>query len=151
MSEIDDIFASKGKVKQQVSQPDPPSQASKSKSKKKKSKSEKPKTAAEQPSTGKTPEPVPSQSKKRSLPETIVDSSSQIAAPPKRLKTKDAKKSKSSNSKSGPTDADFADSRGKSTRRQTEEGWLVYKEDELGIKDEGGDTPLCPFDCDCCF
>jgi len=43
----------------------------------------------------------------------------------------------------------------------------VYKEDELGIGDEGGgklicvphcplfsvfesDTPLCPFDCECC-
>ena len=51
--------------------------------------------------------------------------------------------------------------------RKTEEGWNVYKEDELGITAHGGgklnllpsfslcytfgpDTPLCPFDCQCC-
>ncbi|THH07785.1 hypothetical protein EW145_g3141 [Phellinidium pouzarii] len=43
------------------------------------------------------------------------------------------------------------DSRGLGPRKKTDEGFLVYKEAELGIKDEGGDTPLCPFDCDCCF
>nr|GAT47862.1 predicted protein [Mycena chlorophos] len=45
----------------------------------------------------------------------------------------------------------FKDSRGTGPRRKTEEGFAIYKEDELGINDEGGDTPLCPFDCDCCF
>ncbi|KAF7320253.1 hypothetical protein MKEN_00809900 [Mycena kentingensis (nom. inval.)] len=45
----------------------------------------------------------------------------------------------------------FKDSRGTGPRRKTEEGFSIYKEDELGINDEGGDTPLCPFDCDCCF
>ncbi|KAF7310738.1 hypothetical protein HMN09_00616800 [Mycena chlorophos] len=44
----------------------------------------------------------------------------------------------------------FKDSRGTGPRRKTEEGFAIYKEDELGINDEGGDTPLCPFDCDCC-
>ncbi|KAH8108826.1 DUF1764-domain-containing protein [Phellopilus nigrolimitatus] len=44
----------------------------------------------------------------------------------------------------------FTDSRGTGPRRKTEEGFSVFKEDELGIGDEGGDTPLCPFDCDCC-
>jgi hypothetical protein len=50
--------------------------------------------------------------------------------------------------------------------RRTEEGYAIYKEDELGINNEGGgqlaqlsfaltngrlaDTPLCPFDCNCC-
>jgi len=29
--------------------------------------------------------------------------------------------------------------------RKTEEGWLVYKEDELGIGDEGGGKLVCVF------
>jgi len=45
----------------------------------------------------------------------------------------------------------FRDSRGKEPRKKTEEGWNIYKEDELGIAGAGGNTPLCPFDCDCCF
>ncbi|GMH39824.1 hypothetical protein BSKO_07728 [Bryopsis sp. KO-2023] len=36
-------------------------------------------------------------------------------------------------------------------RKKTEEGYSIYGEDELGLANEGGDTPLCPFDCDCCF
>jgi len=62
---------------------------------------------------------------------------------------------KSSRKKLKPAEPDsedeFRDSRGTGPRRKTEEGYLVYKEDELGIGDEGGDTPMCPFDCDCCF
>jgi hypothetical protein len=37
-------------------------------------------------------------------------------------------------------------------RKRTEEGYAVYSEEELGLgKKGGGDTPQCPFDCDCCF
>ena len=32
----------------------------------------------------------------------------------------------------------------------TEEGWRIYTPAELNL-DKGGDTELCPFDCDCCF
>eukprot|EP00742_Colponemidia_sp_Colp-10_P008673 GILJ01009408.1.p1 GENE.GILJ01009408.1~~GILJ01009408.1.p1 ORF type:complete len:147 (-),score=23.76 GILJ01009408.1:52-492(-) len=39
---------------------------------------------------------------------------------------------------------------GSQSRKQTEEGFKVYHEDELKIG-KGGDTPLCPFDCNCCF
>jgi hypothetical protein len=35
-------------------------------------------------------------------------------------------------------------------RKRTEEGFVIYHEDELKIN-EGGDTDLCPFDCQCCF
>ncbi|KAH7307029.1 hypothetical protein KP509_22G043000 [Ceratopteris richardii] len=37
-------------------------------------------------------------------------------------------------------------------RRKTSDGLTIYTEEELGFnrKDAGG-TPLCPFDCDCCF
>ncbi|KXZ46643.1 hypothetical protein GPECTOR_42g854 [Gonium pectorale] len=36
-------------------------------------------------------------------------------------------------------------------RKRTEEGFAIYTEDELGLGKKGGDTDLCPFDCDCCF
>lgn len=36
-------------------------------------------------------------------------------------------------------------------RKRTEEGYRIYTEDELGLNKKGGDTDLCPFDCDCCF
>ncbi|BGP17709.1 hypothetical protein JCM10213_005289 [Rhodosporidiobolus nylandii] len=42
----------------------------------------------------------------------------------------------------------FMDSRG--TRRKTEDGLPIYDTTELKIG-LGGDTELCPFDCDCCF
>lgn len=38
------------------------------------------------------------------------------------------------------------------SRKKTEDGMNIYTEEELGFsKSSGGDTPLCPFDCDCCF
>lgn len=37
------------------------------------------------------------------------------------------------------------------TCRRTEEGYAIYNEEELGFNKKGGDTDLCPFDCDCCF
>ncbi|KDN53245.1 DUF1764-domain-containing protein [Tilletiaria anomala UBC 951] len=53
------------------------------------------------------------------------------------------------------SNAAFADSRGiiaDSKRKRTEEGFLVYTEEELGInRPDAGETDLCPFDCDCCF
>lgn len=49
-------------------------------------------------------------------------------------------------------DDDFGDSRGlrKKKRPTTEEGYPIYtvKEMKIGL---GGDTPDCPFDCECCF
>uniref|UniRef100_A0A061RCL0 DUF1764-domain-containing protein n=1 Tax=Tetraselmis sp. GSL018 TaxID=582737 RepID=A0A061RCL0_9CHLO len=35
-------------------------------------------------------------------------------------------------------------------RKRTEEGFPIYNEEELKLN-KGGDTDLCPFDCDCCF
>ena len=34
--------------------------------------------------------------------------------------------------------------------RFTEEGFKIYSAEELNIG-KGGDTPDCPFDCNCCF
>lgn len=36
-------------------------------------------------------------------------------------------------------------------RRRTKDGFTIYGEDELGLDKAGGDTKLCPFDCDCCY
>ncbi|TCD66379.1 hypothetical protein EIP91_001428 [Steccherinum ochraceum] len=96
---------------------------------------------AEVPALGGDPSPSVT-TKKPKVAETVVDpslratASSQSEKPVKR-RTKDEKQ--------------FKDSRGNGPRRKTEEGFLVYKEDELGITDQGGDTHLCPFDCQCCF
>ena len=37
-----------------------------------------------------------------------------------------------------------------SGRKMTGDGYKVYSLDELGVG-KGGDTDLCPFDCECCF
>ena len=37
-------------------------------------------------------------------------------------------------------------------KKRTNDGLALYTEEELGInKADVGSTPLCPFDCDCCF
>ncbi len=38
----------------------------------------------------------------------------------------------------------------KGSRKITEDGYKVYSLEELGVG-KGGDTDLCPFDCECCF
>jgi Eukaryotic protein of unknown function (DUF1764) len=38
----------------------------------------------------------------------------------------------------------------KGARRVTSDGYKIYKLEELGVG-KGGDTDLCPFDCECCF
>ena len=35
-------------------------------------------------------------------------------------------------------------------RRRTPDGLPIYTEEEL-VSSTGGDTPLCPFDCECCY
>eukprot|EP00252_Welwitschia_mirabilis_P017916 TRINITY_DN3996_c0_g1_i1.p1 TRINITY_DN3996_c0_g1~~TRINITY_DN3996_c0_g1_i1.p1 ORF type:complete len:156 (+),score=31.34 TRINITY_DN3996_c0_g1_i1:189-656(+) len=37
-------------------------------------------------------------------------------------------------------------------RRRTNDGYAIYSEEEIGLnKKNAGGTPLCPFNCDCCF
>jgi len=125
MSEIDDIFAKRPVASTSASVPP--------KKKQKKRKSEQ------------APDMNTSElSNKRPAPETVVDPSSH---PQKKIKV-----DKPPAVSRADKDIDkFKDSRGTGPRRKTEEGWSIYKEDELGINDVGGDTPLCPFDCECCF
>lgn len=51
----------------------------------------------------------------------------------------------------GSKDDLFGVAGGDGGRKRTEEGYRVFREEELGLAGGGGDTPLCPFDCDCCF
>ncbi|KIJ68294.1 hypothetical protein HYDPIDRAFT_106468 [Hydnomerulius pinastri MD-312] len=150
-SEIDDIFASKGKTKAISPAEVAPSLPEK---KKKKKKDKKLSAPAEQikPSSSKPAPSEPKSSKKRAAPETVVDPSVQ-SVPQKRIKS-DAPSNiskTSSKDKSKEDEERFRDSRGSGPRRKTDDGYNIYKEDELGITSGGGDTPLCPFDCECCF
>ncbi|GAA5939816.1 hypothetical protein JCM3775_001639 [Rhodotorula graminis] len=84
------------------------------------------------------------------VPETIVDTSKAIEyynpqpLVPKPLRD-DATEAER---KAAEEDERFMDSRG--TRKKTEDGLPIYSLDELNIG-HGGDTPECPFDCQCCF
>ncbi|PPQ89411.1 hypothetical protein CVT25_002229 [Psilocybe cyanescens] len=150
MSEIDDIFASKAKHKD-LPPPSPPSLLpfSKSSLKKAKKKKKRKSSAEDDPPQKDTDSSDPitaSTSKKRPAPETVVDTSDRLTAPIKRhkgllTKGEDKAPKPSKSDKKGLDE--FKDSRGTGDRRTTEEGWLVYKEDELGIGDEGGGELQC--------
>ncbi|KZV92844.1 DUF1764-domain-containing protein [Exidia glandulosa HHB12029] len=145
-SEIDDIFASKGKGKGKAK--DEPVEVVVVKDKLKKKKKRKADVLDDDA------KPTPSSSKAVAVT-VFKEPTASDASSAKRQKTGKAAESSSAKpakaKKSVKEDEDrFKDSRGTGPRKRTEEGWAVYKEDELGIQDEGGDTPLCPFDCDCC-
>ncbi|EKM83760.1 hypothetical protein AGABI1DRAFT_124089 [Agaricus bisporus var. burnettii JB137-S8] len=132
MSEIDDIFATKSKT-------DPPIHPPPSKKKKKDKKKKQ----------GVIPVPPTETSPPRPAPETIIDPSA-VPHISKRRRKDSESIVPSKRTKTTKEEELFKDSRGTGPRRKTEEGWNVYKADELGLNDEGGDTSLCPFDCECC-
>ncbi|TFY79730.1 hypothetical protein EWM64_g4288 [Hericium alpestre] len=156
-SEIDDIFASKGKAKAvqpiaSISTALPPQRKKKKDKKRKRDGEVEASHAVESDAAAKPPKA------KRPVPETVVDSSSQLAPAPSAKWPKVDKVSRMAGVKRPKAaekviddEARFKDSRGIGPRRKTEEGFSIFKEDELGIRPESGETPLCPFDCDCCF
>ncbi|CAK9782865.1 DUF1764-domain-containing protein [Cutaneotrichosporon oleaginosum] len=81
--------------------------------------------------------------------EEVVDPSVAVVAALGRAK--EARASGKRDRKEVEEDRMWRDSRGDADRKRTEEGYFVFKEAELGIDPEAGGTPLCPFDCDCCF
>jgi len=151
-SEIDDIFAS-SKGKARAPHPPQPSTSTALPPKKKKSKVLKRRRDVDDE------DELDSQPKtltKSRVPETIVDPSEGLTAsnsnhpqPPKVSQSTKAPPKKRKVEREA--EQRFKDSRGSGSRRKTEEGFAIYKEDELGITAVGGDTPLCPFDCQCCF
>ena len=85
--------------------------------------------------------------KKRKKPEQIKADKANVNG---EEKPKSMKKKKKKNSKEDE-ERRFTDPPSKS-RKKTEDGFSIYTEDELGFNNSsGGGTPLCPFDCDCCF
>ncbi|CCA74978.1 hypothetical protein PIIN_08958 [Serendipita indica DSM 11827] len=150
-SEIDDIFAAKAIPKSKNEVVD---DKKKKKSKRKHNKDDEPlPPSKDKPKKSKhkdteIPEDPKSSDKKRkrSEPEEIVDPSLAVK---KRKVEKSADKPSKMDRKGEMTK--FKDSRGGSGRKRTEEGFLIYTEEELGLNKEGGDTPLCPFDCECCY
>ncbi|RWR90132.1 hypothetical protein CKAN_01921300 [Cinnamomum micranthum f. kanehirae] len=63
------------------------------------------------------------------------------------MKMKEKSKSKTNSSKADG----FSDPPSR-PRRRTQDGLAVYSAEELGLgKADAGGTPLCPFDCSCCF
>ncbi|KAH9898545.1 hypothetical protein C8Q73DRAFT_685183 [Cubamyces lactineus] len=158
-SEIDEIFASKGKAFSAAlpaASSSSPSQPADKKKKKKKDKSAKRKRDDADAGVDAEEAAAPSKPVKRKVPETVFDPSAALPSA-KESKTRKADKSAPAAAKLKKPKLDreeeqrFKDSRGTGPRRKTEEGFAIYKEDELGITDQGGDTPLCPFDCQCCF
>ncbi|KAG1826100.1 uncharacterized protein BJ212DRAFT_323961 [Suillus subaureus] len=146
-SEIDVIFAAKGKAKAVELTPLP--SVKKEKRKKRKDRP---------PTSDKTKEISRSSEsktlKKRPPPETIVDPSFKSSSSSKRpkLDASVASQREKVHHEMHKEDEDrFKDSRGSAPRRKTDDGFNIYKEDELGISNTGGDTSLCPFDCECCF
>ncbi|WWC71670.1 uncharacterized protein I206_105628 [Kwoniella pini CBS 10737] len=90
------------------------------------------------------------QKEEKNKVEEVFDPSSLIEIK-KKIELQRSKFKLKQKSKDKQDDALFADSRGLGTGRKTEEGFTIYKEVDLQIDPTAGGTPLCPFDCDCCF
>ncbi|KAI0735289.1 hypothetical protein C8Q76DRAFT_711736 [Earliella scabrosa] len=164
VSEIDAIFASKGKPSVAPT-PKASSSSSLLSEKKKKKKKDKDKGKGKEKDSEKSAkrkrddddeqDAAPSRPPKRQVPETVFDPSASLPSAKKSKPLKADKSAAVTKVKKPKKDREeeqrFKDSRGTGPRRKTEEGFAIYKEDELGISTEGGDTPLCPFDCQCCF
>ncbi|KAI9028474.1 DUF1764-domain-containing protein [Hyaloraphidium curvatum] len=128
-SEIDDIFAARGKS-------GPAKEAKDAK-----------KPAEEEPILANE---APKKKKKKSKPASDGASDAKDA----KVEVVDLSAKPSSAKKKKLVDEDgFADSRGSSGRKKID-GLDVYSRAELGLVEDrpGGDTPLCPFDCppECC-
>jgi len=154
-SEIDDIFAAKKSTAKVVSQPVPPASTStEATGSKKKKKAKKRKRQAEKAEDPDVNEDKP---QKKRVVETVHDPSTVVSSASSSKKAINPGKGGASTTrpkavKKEKEDIDrFKDSRGTGPRRKTEEGFAIFKEAELGINPEAGGTPLCPFDCDCCF
>ncbi|BGP33405.1 hypothetical protein JCM10296v2_005205 [Rhodotorula toruloides] len=104
--------------------------------------------AAAKPS--RTDEAVEEDAAPKRIPETVVDTSKTIETykPPPLARKQLGENATEEEKRAAEEEERFMDSRG--NRKRTEDGLPIYSEAELKIG-FGGDTPLCPFDCDCCY
>nr|GLL16415.1 uncharacterized protein C6G9.01c-like [Ipomoea trifida] len=80
--------------------------------------------------------------KKRKKPEKVED----VVGEPKKKGMQNKRKDIKVCKENGSTLS------GLRSRKRTGDWLAIYTEKELGIdKADAGGTPLCPFDCDCCF
>ncbi|KAI8992650.1 hypothetical protein BDB01DRAFT_848001 [Pilobolus umbonatus] len=130
-SEIDDIFNKK--IKTVHEEKNPEIEEKRLKKKKKKQKDEK--------EAGEEKEEAVEEENTKEVEEVVF---AELAA------VKSAKKSQNATTPLPPVNDGFGDSRGlKKTNRTTDDGYPLYDVKDLNIGN-GLDTPLCPFDCDCC-
>lgn len=81
--------------------------------------------------------------RKKPVPEKTKKPNEDSNSKPKKMKK--YKKGK------GFEDEDPVDSSSR-PRKKMQNGLTIYREEELGFnKADAGGTPLCPFDCSCCF
>ncbi|KAH9946785.1 hypothetical protein B0H21DRAFT_693024 [Amylocystis lapponica] len=143
-SEIDDIFASSKGKKAPVPLISQPSTSQSPSSKKKKKDARLKRKRDSDAEDG----PSDKQPGKCRVPETILDPSASLPISSK-AKPVTIPKATSSALKTKKVERDaeqrFKDSRGTGSRRKTDEGFAIYKEDELGITEQGGGKhPLLP-------
>lgn len=66
--------------------------------------------------------------------------------------TKKKSKSKKKREKSKGPSVVGGEVENRAKRRRTGDGLVIYSAEELGFGNpDAGGTPLCPFDCSCCF
>ncbi|CAH7683533.1 hypothetical protein PPACK8108_LOCUS22242 [Phakopsora pachyrhizi] len=93
------------------------------------------------------------QSVKKEFKPVEEEGDKQILDPSQRLITRSSKinqlqSKRKLNSEEDEEELKFRDSRG--NRAKTDDGLYIYSIEELRIG-LGGETPECPFDCNCCF
>ncbi|KAF8512915.1 hypothetical protein JB92DRAFT_2722274 [Gautieria morchelliformis] len=155
ISEIDAIFSSnlKGKANAATSSRGTSQATKKTKKNKRKSTADEDDNNSLKPTLHRA---VTSVKRKRAEPDTVMDPSAPVESAKRKKSVGEVvgKVTSSHSAKRKTANREgferFCDSRGTAPRKKTEEGFSIYKEDELGIGDRGGDTPLCPFDCACC-
>ncbi len=91
------------------------------------------------------------ESKKAARPPTEIDAIFSKLQGGKKMATKKTKQDAKAPASGGKDDGFAGRSLPGGGRKYTEEGFPIYTEDELGLNKKGGDTPDCPFDCQCCF
>ncbi|MED6192016.1 hypothetical protein PIB30_006161 [Stylosanthes scabra] len=111
---------------------------------------EKPSQKAEEKSSQKEEE-KPSQKKAGSEIDEIFAGKKRKKSDDEKTKKKKKKKKKETKEQDDNDDGGFLDKPSR-PRKKTNDGLTIYTEDELGLNNgDAGGTPLCPFDCSCCF